>query len=66
MGMYDELYCEVEVPDREVPADTCFRTLTTGRRAGTAGLSVLMSKRAITSERIGKSSVSIGRDRHDF
>jgi len=26
MGSYDEIYCEVELPDRDVPADTWFQT----------------------------------------
>ena len=26
MGTYDEIYCEVELPDRAVPADTWFQT----------------------------------------
>jgi hypothetical protein len=26
MSMYDELYLEVELPDREIPAGTCFQT----------------------------------------
>jgi hypothetical protein len=26
MGLYDEIYCEVDLPDREAPADTWFQT----------------------------------------
>jgi len=26
VGLYDEIYCEVELPDRDVPADTWFQT----------------------------------------
>jgi len=26
MGVYDEIYCEVKLPDRAVPADTWFQT----------------------------------------
>jgi hypothetical protein len=26
MGMYDELYCDVELSDRKIPAGTCFLT----------------------------------------
>lgn len=26
MGLYDEIYCEVELPDRGVPSDTWFQT----------------------------------------
>jgi hypothetical protein len=26
MGLYDEIYCEVDLPDRNVPADTWFQT----------------------------------------
>jgi hypothetical protein len=26
MGLYNEIYCEVELPDRDVPTDTWFQT----------------------------------------
>jgi hypothetical protein len=26
MGVYDEIFCEVELPDRAAPADTWFQT----------------------------------------